>query len=115
MRRRVAALCQRFPAETAVFSRPVLDEFNQISKQTTPLGSLECWRIPGARPEMWSVGQPGQVYEDDGSIWVTLIWRADMPALKHGDICMLPDGVPRYVRNIQNRANIRVLLQLSEV
>lgn len=115
VRRRVEAVSRRFPSETAVFSRPVLDEYNQKTGTSTPLGSVECWRIPGARPEQWSVGQPGQVYGDDGAIWISVIWRADLPAWKHGDVCLLPDGVTRYVRNIQSRANVRVFLQLSEV
>lgn len=114
VRRRVEAVCRRFPTEMAVFTRPVLDEFNQKTSESTPLGSVECWRIPGARPEQWAVGQPGQVYSDDDAIWISVIWRADLPKWKHGDVCLLPDGVTRYVRNIQNRGDVRVFLQLSE-
>ena len=119
MRRRVEAICRRFPTETAVFTRPVLDDYNQPTNESAPLGSVECWRIPGAKPgeqnARWSVDLPGQMYSDDGAIWVSVIWRADLPKWKHGDTCMLPDGVKRTVRNIQNRGNVRVFLQLAEV
>jgi hypothetical protein len=115
MRRRVEAVCRRFPTETAVFSRPVLDAYNQPTDENTSLGSVECWRIPGARPDQWAVAQAGQTYADDDALWVTVIWRADLPQWKHGDVCMLPDGVKRTVRNIQNRGDVRVFLQLAEV
>ena len=119
IRRRVEAVCRRFPSETAVFTRPGMDAYNQPTAEETPVGSLECWRIPGAKPgeqnARWSVDLPGQLYSDDGAVWVSAIWRADLPVLKHGDTCMLPDGVKRVVRNIQNRGNVRVFLQLSEV
>jgi len=116
IRRRVEAVCRRFPAETAVFSRPALDAFRQpLPDGGEPIGSLECWRIPGARPDQWSAALPGQAYEDDGSIWISVVWRDDLPAWRHGDICVLDDGVRRVVRNIQNRGNVRVFIQLSEV
>ncbi len=115
MRRRVEAVSRRFPTETAVFTRPVLDAYNQPTDESTALGSVECWRIPGARPDSWAVGQAGQVFADDDALWVSVIWRADLPQWKHGDLCALPDGVKRTVRNIQNRGDVRVFLQLAEV
>lgn len=119
IRRRVAAVSRRFPSETAVFSRPVLDDFSQPTGEQISLGSVECWRLvgahPGAQSARWTVDQPGQMYADDGSLWVSVMWRADLPEWQHGDVCVLSDGVERYVRNILNRGNIRVFLQLSEV
>ena len=115
MRRRVEAICRRFPTETAVFTRPVLDAYNQTTDESTELGSAACWRIPGARPDSWAVDKGGQVFADDDALWISVIWRADLPKWKHGDVCMLPDGVKRTVRNIQNRGDIRVFLQLAEV
>lgn len=115
VRRRVETICRRFPSEVAVFSRPVLDAYNQPTAESTPLGSVECWRIPGARPDQWAVAQAGQVYGDEDAIWISVVWRADLPKWKHGDVCLLPDGVRRTVRNIQTRGDIRVFLQLAEV
>ena len=119
MRRRIQAVSRRFPSETAVFLRPGLDVYNQPTNESTPLGSVECWRVLGAKPgeqnARWSVDLPGQLYSDDGAVWVYVIWRADLPKWKHGDVCVLPDGVKRTVRNIQNRGDVRVFLQLAEV
>ena len=114
-RRRVEAICRRFPTETAVFSRPVLDTYNQPTDESTALGSVECWRLPGDRPEQWAVERAGQVSGDSEAIWISVVWRTDLPGWKHGDICVLPDGVKRVVRNIQNRGDVRVFIQVAEV
>lgn len=119
IRRRVAAVSRRFPSETAVFFRPALDAFGQPTGEQIQLGSVECWRIVGIKPgeqsARWSIDLPGQLYTDDGSVWISVIWRADLPKWAHGDVCLLPDGVKRYVRNILNRGDVRVFLHLSEV
>lgn len=119
IRRRVEAISRRFSSETAVFFRPVFDQFNQPTKEQLLLGSVECWRLvgvsPGEQAARWAADLPGQLYSDDGSVWVSVIWRADLPEWKHGDVCVLPDGEKRIVRNILRRGNVRVFLQLSEV
>lgn len=92
----------------------MLDQYGQPTGEKAPLGTVNCWRVPGDRPEDWKVQDAGQLHEDDGAVWITLVWKSDLPPIRHGDIVMLPDGVTRYIRNIQNRGDVRLFIQLSE-
>jgi hypothetical protein len=113
MRRRVEAVCRRFPAETPCFRARF---WMRITNRRTKARRLALWNAGAfrrARPDAWAVGQAGQVFaDDDDALWISVIWRADLPEWRHGDVCMLPDGVKRTVRNILNRGNIRVFLRL---
>lgn len=115
VKKRVAAIMERFPSEEAVFSRPGKDSFGQPTDATEIVGVVRVWRVAPERPESWKAAQAGQLYEDQKAIWVATPYSETLPDVQRGDTCSLGDGMLRHVRNIQNRGNVRVFWQLSEV
>jgi hypothetical protein len=113
-RNHIADIKRRFPSETAVFTRRGVDQYNQPTDAAEPVGTATVWRRLPELPEKRTIDISGQTYADDKDIWIEAIWAPDLPDVRRDDVCTLEDGVPRIVRNIQNRMNIRVLWQLSE-
>jgi len=121
LRERVTKIMGKFPSETAVFTRPGKDAYGQPTRDMEQVGNAEVWRVPPPSPSAtardvhWTVTPAGTQYDDKGPFWVCTPWRADLPRVRNGDTCTLPDGVKRTVRNMMDRGNIRMFWQLSEV
>lgn len=110
----VARILRRFPCETATLYRTPRDAYEQATSAAVQVGSTRVYPMPAERPNGEKGSSAAVVYDDSGDTWVSMLWTADLPEARHGDEVRFSDGRVRYVRNVQNRGNVRVLWQLSE-
>ena len=114
VRRNVARMMGQFPAVTATLLRPERDAYGQPTDVLETIGTVRCWMEAVNRPRRWKVDVSGTRYDDEGAIWVCLLWSEDMPQARHEDILRLDDGRKFAVKNVQNDANLRVFWQLAD-
>lgn len=114
VRRNVARMMRQFPAHTATLMRPERDAYGQPTDVLETIGTVTCWTEAVNRPRGWKVDVSGARYDDEGAIWVCMLWSADMPQARHEDIVQLDDGRKFSVKNVQNDANVRVFWQLAD-
>lgn len=114
VRRAVSRMLHQFDSETVQLLRPVRDEYGQPTGELTPIGEAECWREMTSRPDKWNITESGARYEDEGVIWLCLLWSEQLPAARHEDICRFADGTEYSVKNVVNKMNVRVFWQLAD-
>lgn len=114
IRKNVLRMMRKFPSRKAVLYRPATDKYGQPTGEMTELGSVECWMEGANRPTKWDVKDSGARFDDEGAHWACLIWSADLPEAKHGDVAKFADGSEYTIKNIANDVNIRIFWQLAD-
>lgn len=114
VRRNVARIMHQFSSRRVTLLRPVRDAYGQPTGDRATIGVAECWTEAVNRPKQWKVDVSGAQYDDEGAIWVCLLWSDAMPQARHEDICRFDDGTEYAVKNVQNDANVRVYWQLGD-
>ena len=114
VRKSVLRMMRKFPSRRATLYRPCVDEYGQPTDEMDALGTVECWTEGVERPRKWDVTDGGERYEDEGARWCAMVWTAQLPAARHGDVIRFADGETGVIKNTANNAGIRVFWQYGE-
>lgn len=114
VRRNVERMMRQFSSQQVTLLRPVRDAYGQPTHEREMVGTAECWTQAVNQPSNWAIRASGAQYDDEGSVWICLLWSDALPQARHEDICRFEDGTEYAVKNIWNRTDVRVYWQLGD-
>lgn len=114
VRAQVADILNRFPSAQGTAYRQTFDKYGQPDGQPQELGTVTFWWKQPEMPKSVETDRSGTRFQEDDPKWACILWRADLPDVKRGDLFQT-GGQTYRIGNRTNRMNVRVFWQLFEV